>query len=182
MATKTQNAGARLKQQIGATPALYEPVPLNELLCEQDRELNEQNIQPKEIPALQVLAAYLRRQNEVAYGGTLSEAVYFFMGAKMWPDRVRDYQTAAVSMLVALSDNEFNTLFEKKVGWGAKSDLVELLEATIIFMRDLEQSFKPLLLMQEIINTDLTEERLDEIQIEYEARLEMSVSGRYKRA
>jgi hypothetical protein len=178
MKKRTNKPVDQLINDINGTKNPYY-VPLEQVFQETDEDLKAEYIPDLKQRALSTVAAYKKRQDEIAYGGTLSEAVYYFMNGRLWEDSVLGYSNAAVAMMTALADGTFNQMVKDKIGHNI-TDLVKLLNKTIGFMRNIEMScIEPLMVMQDIKNHDYSEKDLQDIIDEYEARLQMSVFGKY---
>ena len=181
MKRKNNKPAEQLINDVNGTKNPYS-VTLENVFQEKDRDINPKYISELEQLALRTVAAYKKRQDEIANGGTLADAVYRFMDQKFWVDNVLSYANASVSMLAALADSEINRLVKAKMGYNLP-DLVQVLSNTVCLMQDLQMScMEPLMVMQDIKENALSEGQLQKIIDEYEVRLQVSLSGKYNYA
>lgn len=160
---------------------LLKNIELQTVLHEYDGDIDAEYLPEAKQDAIKAVAAYKRRQDEIALYFPLSEIVYHFLGGHFYEDNFSNYKNVAVKLLVAMSDLEFNKKFEEKIGGYCHSHLVKMLYQLLGFMESLQaKSIEPLLLIHDLKNRDYTDENLLQIKEEYEERLRVSLAGKYK--
>lgn len=182
MQTLRTSADSKKNQLTEDAQNKYIVSELHEVIHEEEEDLNLENVPEHVQEAMKTIYAYKRRQDEIAYNGTTLNALYYFLGAHLWEDRLTDYSDAAVKMLATLCDTEINQMITKKMGEYSKGHLIALLRNIPEFMNFLDSSnSKPLFEIMDLLRYyDENDERIGRLKEEYKERLEISLSRRHR--